>query len=305
MQAILGAGGSIGNLLAKELKAYTDKIRLVSRHPKKINDDDELFTADLTDANAILKAVEGSDVVYITVGLTYDLKVWEKQWPIIMRNVIDACLANNAKLVFFDNVYMYAADEIPHMTEKSRLQPPSQKGKVRLLLINMIFDAIKEKGLKALIARNADFYGPDSKNSVFDSLVIDNLKKGKRAFWQSDVNKIHSFTYTPDAAKATALLGNTASAYGQTWHLPTSAEKLTGKQLITLAANGLGVKPKYFVMSPFLISIMGLFSTQIKEIKEMQYQNNRDYFFDSEKFCNQFHFRPTSYKEGISIITHQ
>ena len=37
MQVILGAGGAIGNDLARELTKYTDKIRLASRNPKKIN----------------------------------------------------------------------------------------------------------------------------------------------------------------------------------------------------------------------------------------------------------------------------
>ena len=31
----------------------------------------------------------------------------------------------------------------------------------------------------------------------------------------------------------------------------------------------------------------------------MQYQNNRDYFFNSEKFNKAFQFTPTLYEEGI------
>lgn len=45
MQTILGAGGDIGTPLAKELRRYTDKVRLVARNPKKVNQDDELFAA--------------------------------------------------------------------------------------------------------------------------------------------------------------------------------------------------------------------------------------------------------------------
>jgi len=37
MQVILGAGGTIGKDLAKELINYTPKVRLVSRNPQKIN----------------------------------------------------------------------------------------------------------------------------------------------------------------------------------------------------------------------------------------------------------------------------
>ena len=95
------------------------------------------------------------------------------------------------------------------------------------------------------------------------------------------------------------MLGNTESAFNQVWHLPTSPERLTGKQLIEIAAKAAGRKPSYFVLSSFMLSLGGLFSRQIKELVEMQYQNNRDYFFNSEKFNKAFQFTPTSYEEGI------
>ena len=47
-QTILGSGGAIGIELAKALTAYTTDIRLVSRNPKKVNPNDEVFPADCT-----------------------------------------------------------------------------------------------------------------------------------------------------------------------------------------------------------------------------------------------------------------
>ncbi len=88
MQTILGSGGDIGNLLAKELKQYTNKIRLVARNPEQVNGDDELCAANLLNAGETDAAVKGSEVAYLTVGLKYDLNVWQKQWPVIMQNVI-------------------------------------------------------------------------------------------------------------------------------------------------------------------------------------------------------------------------
>src|SRR5258706_12048010 len=107
MQTILGANGVIANNLAKTLPQYTNKIRLVSRHPKKINASDELKPADLLINDQVSAAVAGSEVAYLTAGLTYSLDVWWKQWPVIMSNVIEACKKHNSKLVFFDNVYCY------------------------------------------------------------------------------------------------------------------------------------------------------------------------------------------------------
>lgn len=302
MQTILGAGGAIGSLLAKELKQYTNGIRLVARNPKKINESDELFSADLTDAAAVLKAVEGSEVVYLCAGLTYKLKIWQQQWPLIMQNSINACLQHQAKLVFIDNVYMYAKEAIPHMTEGSKLDPPSRKGKVRLQIANMLMDAVANKNLTALIARSADFYGPGVHTSVLKISVFDNFQKGKKAMWLMDAGKTHSFTYTPDIAKATALLGNTPDAFGQVWHLPTSSEKLTGEQFIQMIAAAMQVKPAYSTLSKFMLSILSIFMPMLRELKEMQYQNDQDYFFDSSKFDKRFNFKATHYQDGIHEI---
>jgi len=300
MQTILGAGGAVGIELAKELKKYTNKIRLVARNPKKVNDDDELFLANLLDKKSINDAVEGSDIVYLTAGLEYNIKIWRRDWPVIMRNVIDTCIAHNAKLVFFDNVYMYAPEEIPHMTEESPIAPATEKGKVRAELIKMIFDAIEKRKLTAMVTRSADFYGKNVKTGFLNIGVIDNFKKNKKAFWQSDANKIHSFTYVPDAAKAVALLGNTPDAYNQVWHLPTSSQKWTGKEFVNYIAKQMHVKPRYYILSKLMISLFGIFSSTLRELKEMQYQNDRDYFFDSSKFERKFVLQPTTYEKGIA-----
>ena len=206
MQTILGANGTIGSVLAKELSNYTDKVRLVSRNPKRVNESDELFPADLSQPGAVDKAVEGSDVVYLVVGFDYKLSIWEDKWPKLMRAAIDACIKHKARLVFFDNVYMYDLGAIPCMTEESPLNPPSKKGAIRKQISQMLLDEVKTGKLMALIARSADFYGPGNEKSFVTEMVYKNLKKGKTPNWFINADRKHSFTYTPDAAKATALL---------------------------------------------------------------------------------------------------
>jgi nucleoside-diphosphate-sugar epimerase len=302
MQTILGANGTIGSVLAKELKAYTDKVRLVSRHPKKVNDTDEVFPADLTDASQVEKAIAGSDVAYLVVGFDYNIKVWQEQWPKLMRTAIDACIKHNCKLVFFDNVYMYDVAAIGHMTETSPLNPPSKKGAVRKQIAEMLLNETKSGKLTALIARAADFYGPDNERSVLIEMVYKNFKKGKTPNWFADATKKHSFTYTPDAAKATALLGNTPDAYGQVWHLPTDPNTLTGKEWVALFAKEMHGKNKVAVLSGWFLKVLGLFIPLMKEMPEMMYQYDRDYFFDSSKFEKRFNFNPTTYQDGVKRI---
>jgi nucleoside-diphosphate-sugar epimerase len=299
MQAILGANGTIGSLLAKELINYTDKVRLVSRNPRKVNASDELFPVDLSEPGAADKAVAGAEVVYLVVGLDYKLSVWQEKWPKLMRATLDGCIKHNARLVFFDNVYMYDKNEIGHMTETSAVNPPSMKGAVRKQISEMLLDEARGGKLLALIARSADFYGPDNEKSFITEMVYKNLKKGKRANWFVNADMKHSFTYTPDAAKATALLGNTPDAYNQVWHLPTDQNNLTGREFISLFAREMKASDKVMTMPVWLIRALGLFIPVLSEMPEMMYQYDRDYIFDSSKFNKRFDFKITPYSEGV------
>jgi nucleoside-diphosphate-sugar epimerase len=189
------------------------------------------------------------------------------------------------------------------MTEETPNNPASKKGAIRAQIADQIMTEVEAGRLKALIARSADFYGPGiDKTSMLNETVFKPFYQGKKANWMSSVNFKHSFTYTPDAAKATAILGNTDSAYGQVWHLPTAANPLTGKEWIEAIAKEIGVAPKYQVASKFLVKIIGLFVPVMKEMPEMMYQYDRDYVFDGTKFEEHFDFTPTPYLDGIKAV---
>ena len=231
MQTILGANGIIAIEIAKELhKNYTKDIRLVSRNPKKVNDSDELHSADLMDKLACDEAVKGSKIVYMTVGLPYKSTIWKKQWPIVIRNIIDACKNHEAKLVFFDNVYMYGQVD-GTMTEETPFNAISIKGKARAEIANMVLDEIKNNTLTAMICRAPEFYGPRNTMSGTNALVFENIKKGKKPQTLLSDSTLRTLIYTPDAGKATALLGNTPDAFGQSWHLPCDTDRKTTKAL--------------------------------------------------------------------------
>jgi len=301
-QTILGANGTIGKLLAKELSQYTQNIRLVSRNPVKINESDELFPADLTDVNLVDKAIEGSAIVYLVVGFDYNLKTWQNNWPKLMKATIESCIKHQAKLVFFDNVYMYDKSAIPNLTENSPINPSSKKGLVRRDIAEMILKAVEAGKINALIARAPDFYGPGNQNSFLIQVVYNNLIKGKNANWFVNGNKKHSFIYTPDAAKATALLGNTPDSYNQVWHLPCDDHTLNAQEWVDLFNREMNTNKKLSVLPMFLIKILGIFIPFMREMPEMMYQYNQDYFFDSTKFKKRFNFTPTSYQKGVKQI---
>ncbi len=178
-QTVLGANGQIAEELVKELKLhYTNDIRLVSRNPKKIHESDELFPANLLDAEATAKAVEGSEIAYLTVGLPMNSQMWVDQFPIMMRNVIDACKKHGTKLVFFDNTYMYPKTSEPQ-TEETSFQPNGPKSSIRAEMANMLLEEMKNKQIEAVICRAPEFYGTGKTQSITNGMIFEKIAQPK------------------------------------------------------------------------------------------------------------------------------
>ena len=302
MQTILGAGGAVGVELAKALTKYTTDIRLVSRNPKKVNETDTLFPADVFDKTQISKAIEGSEVCYLTVGLPYTTKLWQEKWPVLIKSVVEACIEHNAKLVFFDNVYTIGGDNVKHITENSPISPTSKKGEVRAEVDNYILTAVNEGKLQAIIARSPDFFGEIKQSSLTMNLIYDNLIKNKPAQWFCSADFKHTTGYTPDLAKGTAILGNTLDAFNQVWNLPTDDEALTGREWTALFAEVMAKPNKIQVLPGWALKALGLFVPILGEMYEMKYQYDRDYYFDSTKFKTTFNYSPTSNREAVRQV---
>lgn len=299
-QTILGAGGAIGIELAKALTEYTSEIKLVSRNPKKVNQSDTLFPADLTKKEEVFKAIEGSDIAYVAIGFAYKTSTWKENWLPFIQNVVDACITYNSKLVFFDNVYAIGGNNVNHITENSPISPTSKKGEIRAEVDRIVLKNMKSNNLQAIIARSPDFFGGTARQtSVIMNLVYDNLIKDKKAQWFCNAKLVHSMGYVPELAKGTAMLGNTPEAYNQIWNLPTDPQRITGEEWINLFAKELGKENKFTVLPNWMVKGFGLIVPVMKELAEMNYQYNRDYYFDSSKFNNYFKYTPITHAFAV------
>jgi nucleoside-diphosphate-sugar epimerase len=298
MITILGAGGAIGSEIIKELAGRDELVRLVRRSATSGSGRMETMAADLANPEDTIRAVSGSRVALLLIGLKYDLQTWRELWPRVMRNAIEAAKRAKARLIFFDNVYMYGKVDGP-MTEETPFRPCSKKGEIRAEVATALLNEIKAGNLTAMIARSADFYGPNARTSVSNILVFDKLAKGQKPAWLVNDSAKHSFTYTPDASRSLVQLMDSESAWNQTWHVPTAPDPPTGKEFIALAAKEFGAPPKYTVLNRPMLKIAGWFDSNVRESYEMLYQNEFDYVFDSSKFAKAFGCEPTPYAEGI------
>jgi hypothetical protein len=191
------------------------------------------MAGDVLNREDVFQAVKGSDIVYLLVGLEYSRKVWKRSWPVIMRNTIDACKATGARLIFFDNVYMYGRVK-GKMTEATPFNPCSEKGRIRKEIDEMLLSEMNTGSLKAIIAKAADFYGPRAdKTSVAGIMVFDKMKKEAAMVCQCQ-SAAFIYLYT-GCSKST--LRNHRHCIWTKLYLPTYLPAPRGKNLSALRPN--------------------------------------------------------------------
>jgi nucleoside-diphosphate-sugar epimerase len=228
--------------------------------------------------------------------------VWQRDWPVIMANAIEAASRSGAKIIFLDNIYMYGPKPLLNpITEDHPTNPPAIKGKVRKQIAESLLEAHKSGKVTAVIGRAGDFYGPGATNSPLYVSVLKEMLLGRRPLWMGNNAAVHSFIHIGDAARALVELALADDTYGQVWLLPASKPTPTVQALadtmgqILERPSGLLVVPKFALNGlTFIVPLM-------KELKEMLYQYETDYVISSFKFMKRFpSFTVTSYQQGIT-----
>ena len=301
LHVVLGGNGAVGSALINILKSNVVNLRTVE-HSRKI-DGVESVLADATNYEQLDNAVRGAEFIFMCIGLPYSAKVWERDWQKVVDNLIKICEKQKSKLVFLDNVYMYGPAPLKVPFDESHPQyPVSKKGKTRKLIADMLLDAHKSMRIKTVICRSADFYGPKAKFSPFYIAFLERMLANKAPQWLGNPEARHTYAFTDDNAKAMIELAYNDDTYGETWHLPVS-EPVNIEQVLAIFNNVLGTDYKLTVLPKFMISLLSLFISPIREVKEMLYQFNHDYILSDNKFRTRFpDFKTTNYTDGIKIM---
>ncbi|MFN9265020.1 MAG: NAD-dependent epimerase/dehydratase family protein [Acidobacteriota bacterium] len=295
---VIGGNGTIGEEAVRHLVAAGCPVRIVQRHPQPIAGVVAMGSADVFDLDGLTRAIEGSDVVYLLIGLPYNAKTWLAGFPLAVSNAVEAARRVGARVVYFDNVYMYGPVRGP-MTEKTPHQPTTRKGLARARAAQVLMDAVERGSIRGLIARSADFYG---NYRPFDQVkqIAGRLASGQKAQLLLSDQKVHSLTYIPDAGRAVAALGQQPDAFNDVWHMPTDPNALTGAQVVELIGTLLGKEARYMVLPKLLLRLAGLFDSNTRSLLEMSYQFEQDYLFDSSKIARAYGLTATPMRQGLA-----
>jgi nucleoside-diphosphate-sugar epimerase len=177
---ILGYG-PVGQAAAAVLLGEGRAVRIAQRSaPQHLPRGASFARCDVTDRDSLAAAISGADQVVAAFGFAYDGAVWLRDWPRTMHNLVETCAAENARLVFFDNLYMYGPQTVP-LTEDMPLSNHGRKPRARSEATRIRMAARDAGRVKIAALRAPDFYGPGVANSHLGELGFGALAKGKAA----------------------------------------------------------------------------------------------------------------------------
>jgi nucleoside-diphosphate-sugar epimerase len=254
---------------------------------------------DVLDAASLRAATAGAAQVVAAFGFAYDGRVWAQSWPRAMNNLLDACEAARARLVFFDNLYMYGPQRSP-LTEETMLSNYGRKPAVRSVVARLWMAARDAGRVKVATLRAPDFYGPLVGNSHLGDGAFGRLAQGKAATLLVPPDMPHDYAYVPDLGRmVTTLLDAPDEDFGQVWHSPC-APTMTARQILVLGAAAIGVRPRVSALPLWLLPVLGLGSPFLREVYEMRFTFDRPYYVDASKWKRRFWSDVTPFEIGAA-----
>ncbi|MCA9634966.1 MAG: NAD-dependent epimerase/dehydratase family protein [Myxococcales bacterium] len=299
IHAIIGAG-QVGTILARHLAAAGHDVRLVRRGPPGAAIPGVTWIrGDVLDPAVADAACRGAVAVYNCTNPP-DYARWDGVIQPLYRAIWAAAARAGARLVQLDNLYMIGRPERCPFDESTPERPCSAKGELRRALGEELLEMHRRGEIEAVIGRASDYFGPHTPSAaVFRPDVLARIQAGGSAYVFGDPDMPHGYTYTPDVARGLAILGVDPRAPGRVWHLPTAA-KMTTRELIARFAAVAGTEVKVRAVPGWVLRALGLVSSLMAAIGEMNYQFEIPYVLDDGDFCRTFGVAPTPLDEAIA-----
>jgi len=290
--------GAVGRATAAALLGRGASVRIAQRsRPSDLPAGADYRACDTLDAASVRAAIDGADQVVLSVGFAYDRKVWRRVWIPTMTNVVEACAASGARLVFLDNLYQLGPQRAPRR-EDMPLTKRGAKPAILTAVTRVWMDAAKAGRVRVAALRCTDFYGPGTPVSHIGSTAFGPLAQGKPAMLLAPPDTPHDFAYVPDIARAiVSLLDAPDDAYGQVWNMPCAPTR-TPREILKLGAAALGVKPSITAVPLWLLPLLGVFSTFMREVADVGFTWDRPYEVDARKFKSRFWSDVTPFEIG-------
>lgn len=159
---------------------------------------------DAMEAADVLKAAQGVDAIFHGANPP-GYRNWEKTVPQMLGNSIAAAKAVGARLILPGNIYNFGPDAFPVLHEGAPQHPISKKGAVRRQMEQML-DAACQQGMRAIVLRAGDFFGPQAPASWLTNGMVRPGKAPRVVRDPCTPGVGHAWAYLPDFAETIVRL---------------------------------------------------------------------------------------------------
>lgn len=289
---ILGAKGRFGRAATEVFRSRGWRVTALARDWSTVEQLQQAnyVTASAFDRNALIQACEGHDVIINAINPPYE--EWENALPGITKNVIAAGIACHATVMIPGNVYNYGKELPAHLNEKTPHIANTKKGRLRIEMEQAYREAGKN-GLHTIVLRGGDFIEGKDTGNWFETYITNKLDKGQ-VMYPGPLDQTHSWAYLPDMARAMVELADSRKKFSAFEEFGFKGYAITGSELIRAleSASRRKLKAKPFPWA--IVRMTGLFSKQVREVREMRYLWNRPHEIDDTKLLNALpEFQPT------------
>lgn len=272
---VLGASGGIGGEVARQLRDAGWQVRALKRGlDAEIVERDGItwLRGDALDRDAVVRAARGCSVIVHAVNPP-GYRNWAEQVLPMVDNSIAAARAAQATIVLPGTIYNFGADAFPVLREDAPQHPSTRKGAIRVEMERRLQDA-SEHGVRAIVVRTGDFFGPHLGNSWFSQGLI---KPGRPVAAISVPSRGigHQWSYVPDVARTMLELierRETLEPFAR-FHLGGHWDE-DGTQMalaVQRVAQRHGMRPALRNFPWWIVWAAAPFVTTLRELLEMRY----------------------------------
>ena len=206
---IIGATGLFGLHAAEALIKHGWRVRALAREPAAAaaklgpNSGVEWVKGDAMDAASVVAAASGAQLV-VHAANPPRYRNWKGTVLPMVESAIAAAKAAGARLMIPVSVYNFAPEAGPAIAEDFPQLPATRKGAIRVEVERRL-RAASEDGLKVLLLRAGDFFGPAAPGAL--AWLVQHGKGRVTTVWSPGPGENgHAYAYLPDLAETMARL---------------------------------------------------------------------------------------------------
>jgi nucleoside-diphosphate-sugar epimerase len=281
---VIGATGGIGGAVAERLVAEGWRVRAMNRNPDTARigrEDLEWVKGDAMVEADVVAAAEGAQLI-VHGANPPAYKNWAGLQLPMLRATIAAAKASGARIVFPGTVYNFGPDAFPSLTEASPQHPVTRKGAIRVRMEQALREAAND-GVKVLIVRAGDFFGPKPGNNWLSQGLVKPGKPIAAVTYPGPLAIPHAWAYLPDVAETMVRLATNGEGLGDFEVFHMQGQTLTGEALADALGQAGGRRLSVHRLPWIAIKAMAPFNETMREMLEMRYLWERPVLLDNSK----------------------